>query len=168
MATTSHALLDCLYEPLDVPNVFICGACVYMRWWWKFSGRFKLIITMVVIDGEPPVIVFFLTFFKPWIISVLHFLLHACTDMKYIYTDLVFRKGIIFTNKKAMDIYTLWWCLEMGGGKGIIGIFCDYLVSSKWPWLGWWVFVVHIWLLIGWCSQFWLGSLLFGLFQQYI
>ena len=64
-----------------------------------------------------------LTCFIPDIISYLPLLLHACTDLKSIYPDFVRRKGLPFTEKKSIDISTLWWCLEMVGEKGILGIF---------------------------------------------
>ena len=86
----------------------------------KLLERFKFIITMVVSDGENHVAVLLKTGFKPEIISVSPLLLHDCTDMKYIFIDLVCRKGLPFTKNKS--IYRLWWYLVMGGGKGFLGI----------------------------------------------
>ena len=36
--------------------------------------------------------------------------------------DFVCRKWIPLKKKKSIAISTLWWCFEMGGGKGILGI----------------------------------------------
>ena len=49
-------------------------------------------------------------------------MLHACNDLKYIFVDFVCMKGLPFTKNTYSAIYTLWWCLVMGGGKVIIGI----------------------------------------------
>ena len=64
----------------------------------------------------------FFTCFKLEIISVFPLMLHAFNDPKSIFPDFVCRKGIPPTKKKFIAISTLWWCLAMGGGKGILWI----------------------------------------------
>ena len=47
-------------------------------------------------------------------------LLYAWTDLKYIFLDLVCRKGLAL--KKCMASSTLLWCLATKGCKGIRGM----------------------------------------------
>ena len=63
------------------------------------------------------------TLFRPYILSDFPLLLHDCTDLKSVLIDFVCIKGLPFTKKKYSAIYTFWWCLAMGGGKGTLGIF---------------------------------------------
>ena len=49
-------------------------------------------------------------------------MLHDCIDLKSISSDFVCKKGILPTKKKSSAIFTFWWCLEMGGGEGILVI----------------------------------------------
>ena len=57
--------------------------------------------------------------FNPGIISGFPLLLHAWTDLKYIFFGLVCRKGLPLT-KQSMAISTFWSCLATRGGKGIL------------------------------------------------
>ena len=67
---------------------------------------------------------FYLVFicFNPDIVSSFPMLLHAWTDLKYTFLDLVCRKGIPFTKKKSMASSILWWFLSMIGVNGILGM----------------------------------------------
>ena len=53
-------------------------------------------------------------------VSYFPLLLHAWTDMKSIFLDLVCRKGLTLIGKKSMASSTLWWCLATRWGKGIV------------------------------------------------
>ena len=70
--------------------------------------------------------------FRSDIISYLPLLLHDCTDLKYIFLILCVGKGL-YLQKNTKAIYILWRCLEMGGGKGFLGIvfwFSDLLLMD--------------------------------------
>ena len=91
----------------------------------------------------------FLAWFKLEIISVFPLLLHACTDLKYIFLVWCVGKGNHL--QKNIAVSTLGWCLA----TVIVfsGLFCDALVSFGWPYHVCWIVVVFIWLMLGWCCQ---------------
>ena len=60
------------------------------------------------------------TCFNPDIVSDFPLLLHAWTNLKSIFLDLVCRKGLPLTTKNPMSRSTLWWCLATRGRKGIL------------------------------------------------
>ena len=76
-----------------------------------------------------------LTFFNTDIVSDFPLLLHAWTDLKYILLDLVCREGMPSTKKKYMARSTLWWCLAMVGGNGILGmiLWCSGILLIDFP-----------------------------------
>ena len=135
----------------------------------KMLGAFEWIINMVVSDGESPVVVFVFDLIKPEITSVFLLLLNTCNDMKLIYLDLVCRKELPFTkiNPFLFPLCGGVWQWEVIRVSS--WLFCYDLVSFRCSCLVWWVFVVLIWLLIGWCHWGWSGISYFffnGLFKR--
>ena len=63
-----------------------------------------------------------LNLFNPYIVLDVSLLFHAWTDLKFIFPDLVCRKGVSQTKKQSLDSPILWWCLEIIGVKGILAM----------------------------------------------
>ena len=75
------------------------------------------------------------TCFNTDMVSDFPLLLHAWTDLKYIFLDFVCRKGLPFTKKQSMASSTFWWCLAIRGGKGVIVmvLWCSRLLLIALP-----------------------------------
>ena len=96
---------------------------------------FKLIFTTEISDVELPVFVLGLNLFL-----TRHDLIFA-SDVAWlcwpVFLYFLCWKGPQFTKKQSIDIFTLWWCLSMGGGKGIIGVvlWCYGLFMTTLPYM---------------------------------
>ena len=143
--------------------VYLWSMCVYALEIKFLETSFEFIISMVFSDGELSVVVFFI-WLKPDSISTYFLMLHACNDLKSIFLYLVCRKGLPFTKKKWY--FHLWWCLDIGGGNGILGIvlWCSGILRMALPCIM--GIFVYLWLPLGWCWWWWLGSFLLDLFKR--
>ena len=62
------------------------------------------------------------TCFNNDMVSDFPLLLHDWTDLKSIWLDFMCRKNLPSTKKRSMAFSTFWWCLNMIGGKVILGM----------------------------------------------
>ena len=109
------------------------------------------------------------TCFNTDIVSYFPLLLHDWTDLKYIFLGLMCRKGLPLTKEKYMDSSTLWWFLDMRGGKDKLGMVLWWpgLLLIALPCiLGIWG--TYIWMFLCWCRLWQLDSCLFYSFENNI
>ena len=137
--------------------IFWCTQCVHLRRMCvdvqaiKIIGEFRINYHHGIQWWWTPHRDIYFSCFKPDIISLFPLILHAYTDLKYIFPDFLCRNGLPFTKENSISIITLWWCLVMVVGKGILLIVFDVLISFGWTCPVWWVFMVRIWILLNRC-----------------
>ena len=101
--------------------------------------------------GKPLSLYLVFTCFNPDIVSYFSLILHACTDLKYIFLDLLCRKGIPLTNKNPWLVLHCGSVCLLEGERVSLGWSCGDLVSFWFSCLVWWVFGEYICILLFWC-----------------